>query len=272
MDDLSPTLNRIADLALEYGLSLAYAIVTLILGLWIIGWITRAFTNMMKKRDVDASLVPFLRSLVNILLKLALLITVAGMIGIEMTSFVAIIGAAGLAVGLALQGTLQNFAGGVMILLFKPYRVGNYIKAQGHGGIVKEIQIFNTILNTPDNKIIIIPNGGLANSSIINFSAMPQRRVDFSFGIGYNDDFEQAKQIIHEIIAADERILKDPAPFVRVGELADSSVNITTRVWVDAGNFWGVHFDMIENVKKRFDAEGISIPYPQMDVHVNQLN
>jgi len=199
----------------------------------------------------------------------ALIISIAGMVGIEMTSFVAILGAAGLAVGLAMQGTLQNFAGGVMILLFKPYKVGDFIDAAGHMGTVKEIQIFNTILNTPDNKIIIIPNGTLANSSMTNFSTMETRRVDFSFGIGYGDDFEKAKAIIQDIISKDERIHKDPKPFARVGELADSSVNITTRVWVNA-DYWDVHFDMIENVKKRFDAEGISIPYPQMDVHLDK--
>jgi len=200
----------------------------------------------------------------------ALFISVAGMVGIEMTSFIAILGAAGLAVGLALQGTLQNFAGGVMILLFKPFKVGDVLEAQGYVGSVKEIQIFNTIMATPDNKIIIIPNGSLANSSMTNYSTMDTRRVDFSFGIGYDDDFDKAKEIIKGLIDADERILKDPAPFVRVGELADSSVNITTRVWVNAPEYWNVHFDMIENVKRSFDKEKISIPYPQMDVHLDK--
>ena len=193
------------------------------------------------------------------------------MIGIEMTSFVAILGAAGLAVGLALQGTLQNFAGGVMLLLFKPFKVGDVLSAQGFTGSVKEIQIFNTIMATPDNRIIIIPNGGLANSAMTNFSTMDTRRVDFSFGIGYDDDFEKAKSLIRSLIDADSRILKDPEPFVRVGELADSSVNITTRVWVNAADYWAVHFDLIENVKKTFDKEKVSFPYPQMDVHTNQL-
>jgi small conductance mechanosensitive channel len=200
----------------------------------------------------------------------ALFISVAGMVGIEMTSFIAILGAAGLAVGLALQGTLQSFAGGVMILLFKPFKVGDVLEAQGYVGSVKEIQIFNTIMATPDNKIIIIPNGSLANSSMTNYSTMDTRRVDFSFGIGYDDDFDKAKEIIKGLIDADERILKDPAPFVRVGELADSSVNITTRVWVNAPEYWNVHFDMIENVKRSFDKEKISIPYPQMDVHLDK--
>jgi len=226
---------------------------------------------MMIKRNLDASLIPFLSSIIGIILKAALFISVAGMIGIEMTSFVAILGAAGLAVGLALQGTLQNFAGGVMLLLFKPFKVGDVLSAQGFTGSVKEIQIFNTIMATPDNRIIIIPNGGLANSAMTNFSTMDTRRVDFSFGIGYDDDFEKAKSLIRSLIDADSRILKDPEPFVRVGELADSSVNITTRVWVNAADYWAVHFDLIENVKKTFDKEKVSFPYPQMDVHTNQL-
>jgi len=226
---------------------------------------------MMIKRNLDASLIPFLSSIIGIILKAALFISVAGMIGIEMTSFVAILGAAGLAVGLVLQGTLQNFAGGVMLLLFKPFKVGDVLSAQGFTGSVKEIQIFNTIMATPDNRIIIIPNGGLANSAMTNFSTMDTRRVDFSFGIGYDDDFEKAKSLIRSLIDADSRILKDPEPFVRVGELADSSVNITTRVWVNAADYWAVHFDLIENVKKTFDKEKVSFPYPQMDVHTNQL-
>ncbi len=271
MENMEEIMTMVQGLVVDYGLKLIYAVVTLVIGLWIIGMITRGFSKTLEKREVDPSLIPFLRSVINIMLKVALVVTVATMMGIEMTSFVAILGAAGLAVGLALQGTLQNFAGGVMILLFKPYKVGDVITAGGHTGGVKEIQIFNTILTTPDNKIIILPNGSLANSSMVNFSTMPTRRVDFSFGIGYNDDFEKAKSILHDIIAADSRIHKDPEPFVRVGELADSSVNITVRVWADSADYWGIHFDMIEAVKKRFDAEGISIPYPQMDVHVDQM-
>ena len=197
-----------------------------------------------------------------------LIVSVIGQLGVETTSFIAVLGAAGLAVGLALQGTLQNFAGGVIILLLKPFKVGDFVDVGGHMGTVKEIQIFTTIMVTPDNKVIIIPNGGLANASMTNFSAMPTRRVDFSFGIGYGDDFEKAKSLIKGLIDADSRILKDPEPFVRVGELADSSVNITTRVWVNSADYWAVHFDMIENVKKTFDKEGVSIPYPQMDVHM----
>ena len=254
----------------EYGIKLIGAVAALLIGLWIIKILVGFMRRTMIKRNIDASLVPFLSSIIGITLKAALLISVAGMVGIEMTSFVAILGAAGLAVGLALQGTLQNFAGGVMILLFKPFKIGDVLSAQGFTGSVKEIQIFNTIMATPDNKVIIIPNGGLANSAMTNFSTMDTRRVDFSFGIGYDDDFEKAKDLIRSLIDADARILKDPEPFVRVGELADSSVNITTRVWVNAADYWAVHFDLIENVKKTFDKEKVSFPYPQMDVHTNQ--
>jgi len=187
-----------------------------------------------------------------------------------MTSFIALIGAAGLAVGMALSGSLQNFAGGVMILLFKPFKAGDFIEAQGYSGVVKEIQIFNTLLTTPDNKIVILPNGGLSGSSMVNYSALPTRRVDFSFGTGYNDDIDQAKEVLQKIIDSDTRILKDPEAFVAVGELADSSVNFTVRVWVNAADYWGVYFDMQEKVKKEFDANNLSIPYPQTDVHLHK--
>jgi len=190
------------------------------------------------------------------------------MVGIAMTSFVAILGAAGLAVGMALSGTLQNFAGGVMILLFKPYKPGDFLEAQGYMGVVQEIQIFNTILLTPDNRKVIIPNGGLSSSSMINYSAMETRRVDFSFGVGYSDDIDKSRQVILDEIAKLPYVLKDPAPFVMVGELADSSVNFTTRVWVKGEDYWTCFFELTENVKKAMDANNISIPFPQTDVHL----
>jgi small conductance mechanosensitive channel len=192
------------------------------------------------------------------------------MIGIEMTSFVAILGAAGLAVGLALSGTLQNFAGGVMILAFKPFKVGDFIDAQGYMGTVSEIQIFNTILKTPDNKTIIIPNGGLSTSSMTNFSTEPKRRVDWTFGVGYGDDAEKTKAVLRKLIDEDSRILQDPEPFIALSELADSSVNFVVRAWVNAADYWAVFFDMNDKVYKTFDKEGLNIPYPQMDVHVHQ--
>lgn len=256
-------------LAETYLWPLVSAILIWIIGGMVIKAIVGAFGRNMQKREVDPSLQPFLRNLVSALLKIMLIIAVLGTLGIEMTSFIAILGAAGLAVGMALSGTLQNFAGGVMILIFKPFKVGDVIDAQGYTGGVAEIQIFNTILKTPDNKTIIIPNGGLSNSAMTNYSTEPRRRVDWTIGIGYGDDTTKAREVIQRMVDADSRILKDPAPFIAVAELADSSVNFTVRAWVEAGDYWGVFFDMNENVYKTFNAEGLNIPYPQMDVHVH---
>jgi small conductance mechanosensitive channel len=260
--------DQISNLVYEYGPKVIGAIVVLIIGLWVIKLITRGFGRMMQKKETDPSLQGFLKSMVSILLKVLLFISVMGMIGIEATSFIAIIGAAGLAVGLALQGTLQNFAGGVMILLFKPYKVGDFVDGAGHMGTVKEIGIFTTVLNTPDNKLIIIPNAQLSNSSLTNFSAMETRRVDFTFGIAYGDDFDVAKKVLIELINADERIFKDPEPFIALSELADSSVNIVVRVWAKGADYWGIFFDMNEKVYKTFTEKGLNIPFPQMDVHL----
>ena len=243
-----------------YGLRLLGAIVALVIGLWIIKIIVRSIRKGLDKGKMDDSLKPFITSLVTITLKTLLVISVLGMMGIQMTSFIAIIGAAGLAVGLALSGTLQNFAGGAMILLFKPFKVGDFIKVQGFAGSVKEIQIFNTILNTSDKQTIIIPNGGLATGSMINFSTEPRRRVDWTFGIGYGDDFDKAKSVLLKLISEDSRILKDPEPFIALAELGDSSVNLTVRVWVNSADYWGVFFDMNEKVYKSFAKESLNIP------------
>jgi small conductance mechanosensitive channel len=270
MDSVNTIWDKINDVVITFGPRLIGAIITLIIGWWIIGIIQRSVRKSFEKREMEPSLRGFLNSMIGILLKILLLISVIGMIGVQMTSFIAILGAAGLAVGMALSGTLQNFAGGVIILLFKPFKVGDYIEAQGHSGSVNEIQIFNTILKTPDNKTIIIPNGGLSTGSMINYSTEPQRRVDFVFGIGYGDDVDKAKAVIQQLIDGDERILKDPAPFIAVSELADSSVNLVVRVWAEASNYWGIHFDMHEKVYKTFDKEGLNIPFPQMDLHVHK--
>lgn len=268
MENLS---EKIYGLVMSYGPKLVGAIITLVVGMWIISIIKKVISRQLEKGNVDPSLKGFLNSMIGIGLKLMLWIAVIGMLGVQMTSFVAILGAAGLAVGMALSGTLQNFAGGVMILLFKPFKVGDFIEAQGHMGIVNEIQIFNTILKTVDNKTIIIPNGGLSTSSMVNFSTEEERRVDFTFGIAYGDDVDKAKEVLMNIIKADKRILNDPAePFIAVSELADSSVNFTVRVWAKAANYWGIFFDMNENVYKEFAKAGINIPFPQMDVHVQQ--
>jgi small conductance mechanosensitive channel len=269
MENFQVVIERLYGLAVRYGLKLVLAIVVLIVGLIVIKWISRTMVRFMKKGDVNESLIPFLKSMTSILLKVMLVISVMSMVGIQMTSFIAVLGAAGLAVGLALQGTLQNFAGGVMILLFKPYEVGHYIEAQGYMGTVKEIQIFTTVLNTPDNRKVIIPNSPLATGSITNFSAMPTRRIDFSFGIGYTDDIDKAKEILLAMAKKDERILKDEnPPAVMVEGLGDSSVNLKLRVWLKSEDYWDVFFEYTETVKKQYDAAGISIPFPQRDVHV----
>jgi small conductance mechanosensitive channel len=269
MEKFQQVIENLYTLAVRYGVKLVLALVVLIIGLMVIKAITKGMVKIMKKRDMNESLIPFLKSIMNILLKVMLIISVMGMVGIQMTSFIAVLGAAGLAVGLALQGTLQNFAGGVMILLFKPYEVGNFIEAQGFMGTVKEIQIFTTVLLTPDNRKVIIPNSPLATGAITNFSAMPTRRIDFSFGIGYTDDIDKAKNILLKMAEKDDRVLKDEnPPAVMVEALADSSVNLKLRVWLKSEDYWDVNFDYTESVKKQFDAAKISIPFPQRDVHV----
>lgn len=270
LDSMDSLWNDYSPMIVEYGTGLLYALVVLILGLMVVKMITGSMKKMMLKSNMDNSLVPFLTSLIGTTLKILVVISALGMLGIEMTSFIALLGAAGLAIGMALSGTLQNFAGGVMILIFKPFKVGDFINAQGHSGSVKEIQIFNTILNTPDNKIIIIPNGGLSTSSMTNFSALETRRVDWTFGIAYGDDVDKAEAVLQKLIDADKRILKDPASFIAVGELADSSVNFVVRAWVNAADYWGVYFDMNKAVYKTFDKEGLSIPFPQMDIHLDK--
>ena len=263
-------LAQITEMALEYGPKIIGAIIVWIVGGWIIKLLLRGFGKVMDRSNMDPSLKPFLKSLVSTLLKVMLVISVLSMLSIEMTSFIAILGAAGLAVGMALSGTLQNFAGGVMILIFKPFKVGDVIDAQGFVGSVSEIQIFNTILKTPDNKTIIIPNGGLSTSSMTNFSTEERRRVDWTIGIAYGDDVDKAKEVIKNLCDEDERILKDPEVFIAVSELADSSVNFVVRAWVNAADYWGVYFDMNEKVYKTFGQHGLNIPYPQMDVHLHK--
>jgi small conductance mechanosensitive channel len=267
---LIPSGEKFMGFVINYGGKLLLAILALIIGFWLIGRFGRMMRRFFSNREIDKTLQSFLIQLVGVTLKILLVISVINTIGVQMTSFIALLGAAGLAFGMALSGTLQNFAGGVMLLIIKPFKVGDYIEAQGHSGTVKEIQIFHTVLNTPDKKLIVIPNGGLSNSSMINYSAEPQRRVDWSFGISYTDDIDKAKATILAVITADDRVLKDPEPFVGVASLGESSVNIATRAWVDAENYWDIFFKMNEAVKKEFDTKGISIPFPQQDVHLYQ--
>lgn len=272
MEKVNEYSDQLVELAILYGPKIIGAIITLIIGLWVIKKITNRVKKAFEKRDIDPSLRPFLTGLISTLLKVFLVVSVLSMVGIAMTSFVAIIGSIGLAIGLALSGTLQNFAGGVILLILKPFKVGDFIEAQGYSGTVNSIQIFNTVLKTPDNKTIIIPNGGLSTGSMINYSTEAKRRVDWTVGIGYGDDIDKARKILLEILKADERVHKDPAPFIQVSELADSSVNLATRVWVDAGDYWGVFMETNEKIYNEFNKQGINIPFPQMDVHLHKNN
>jgi small conductance mechanosensitive channel len=273
MENLDKYIDILKTMTVEYGPRVIGAILVLFIGFKISSAIARSLRKSLAKSKIDDSLVPFLSSLAATLLKILVVISAMGMLGIEMTSFIAILGAAGFAVGMALSGTLQNFAGGVMILIFKPFKVGDFVEAGGQMGVIKEIQIFNTIMTTVDNKRIIIPNGGLSNSTMTNFSAEPFRRVDFTFGIGYNDDIDKARKVIMDEIGKLPQVLNEPAePFVGVSELADSSVNFAVRVWVKGADYWDVFFALNENVKKAFDANKISIPFPQTDVHIYNEN
>jgi small conductance mechanosensitive channel len=252
------------------GTNIGLALVTLILGLGVASWVTKLVSKALTRKNVDISLAKFLSSIVGVLLKVVVFLSVLGILGIKTTSFIAILGSAGLAVGLALQGSLSNFAGGVLIIILKPFKVGDVIEAQGHVGCVDEVNIFVTKLKTPDNKVILIPNGPLANGSIVNITAEPTRRVDFTFGVGYGDDLRKAKEVIQKTILADSRVLQDPAPFIAVSELADSSVNFVVRVWAKTEDYWGVYFDGLENVKLALDENQISIPFPQTDLYIKE--
>ncbi|MEX0721630.1 MAG: mechanosensitive ion channel domain-containing protein [Balneolaceae bacterium] len=257
-------------LAYIYGLKVLGAIVTLIVGLWIVKYVTRGVGNVLYKSKVDEALVNFLKSLTSILLKVMVYITAFSMLGIEMTSFIAILGAAGLAIGLALQGSLANFAGGVLILFFKPFRVGEFIEGQSKSGTVERIDILHTVLKTPDNQTVIIPNGQLANSPITNYSEKPTRRAKFNVGISYDSDIKKAREVILRVINSDERTLELPEPIVVLNELADSSLNISAMAWTKTEDYWGFFWDNLEKVKEGLDKEGIVIPFPQRDVYVHQ--
>ena len=244
------------------------ALVVLLVGFWLVKKLLWVTNRHMEKRGVDKTLRPFLLTLIGIFLKLLIVISVASMVGIATTSFVAVLAAAGLAIGLALQGSLSNFAGGILILLFKPIKEGDFIEAQGQGGTVKEIQLFSTILTTPDNKTVIVPNSLVSNSLVINYSVEPLRRVDLTFGVSYSDDIAKVKGLIEKSVASEQRILDDPKPLIRVTQLADNSVNLATRVWVKREDYWEVYYNMQEGIKQAFDEAGVTIPFPQMDVRV----
>lgn len=270
IESITPFLETVKETITQYGLKCVGGIVFIIVALWIASAFTKKLSKVMIKREVDEALAGFLCSLAGVLLKIVIIISAMNIIGIEATSFIAILGAAGLAVGLALQGTLQNFAGGTLILILKPYRIGDYISVGGYDGVVASIQIFSTILTTTDNKTVIIPNGGISTSSLVNYSTQSQRRVDWSFGVSYNSDYKMVKQTIQEILDAEPRILKDPATFIGLGEMADSSINITTRAWTKTPDYWGVYFDVNQKIFETFKEKNIEIPFPQMDVQLKK--
>jgi len=268
MEQVNVYWEKAVDLIMGYGPKLILAIVVLIIGLWLINRFVRVLRKGFEKRDLDPTLRPFITGLIGWTLKIMLIISVASMIGIQTTSFIAVLGAVGLAIGLALQGTLANFAGGFLILVFKPFKVGDLIDAQGYLGVVEEIQIFVTKILTPENRLVILPNGMLSNGSIKNLTAKGHVRVDIVIGISYGSDIKKARDILLEVMKSQEKVLKDPEPFVGVLELGDSSVNLAVRPWCHPGDYWDVFFNTTENGKLALDKKGIEIPFPQRDVHL----
>lgn len=262
--------NQVENYISLYGLSILGAILTVVIGLWIAKALTNRSAKMVKKRGYDETLASFVSKLVKVILYLVVIIAALDQIGVDTTSVIAVLGAAGIAVGFALQGTLSNFAAGVMIIIFRQIKVNDFVEGGGTMGTVAEIGMFHTKLDTPDNKAIYVPNSKLVGDNITNFSEHDIRRVDMVVGISYQDDIDKAKSIINELLEKDERVLEDPAPTVVVGALADSSVNFNVRPWTKKENYWTFYWDMTETIKKKFDEEGISIPFPQRDVHLFQ--
>lgn len=260
--------TQVQEVAAVWGLKVIAAVAIFIIGRWIAKLIRRIVRRVMEKAEVEPIIIGFASSMAYIALLAFVVIAALGQLGIQTTSFIAILGAAGLAIGLALQGSLANFAAGFLMIVFRPFKVGDFIEGAGVAGVVQEIQIFTTTLKTPDNKTIIIPNAKLSGDNIINYSAQETRRVDMTVGVAYDADLAHVKNVLNDIISKDERIFADPAPKVAVAELADSSVNFVVRVWTKTADYWGVKFDATEAIKNRFDAEGIGIPFPQHDIHI----
>ena len=266
--DFSNILPRLQELLAVYGLKIVAALVIFIVGRWVARALKRLAVRMMKKANVEETLISFVGNLTYIVLLVFVIIAALNQLGIQTTSFIAIIGAAGLAIGLALQGSLANFAAGVLMIIFRPFKVGDFIEAGGIAGVVEKIEIFTTQLRTPDNKTIIIPNASVTGGSITNYSAKDTRRVDMVIGVGYGDDLKKVREVMEDVLAKDDRVLADPAPTIGVLELGDNSVNFAVRPWVKTEDYWGAYFDLTETIKRRFDEEGISIPFPQRDVHL----
>lgn len=261
-------MEMVAEYATRYGIRLLGAILIFIVGRWVATLIRKGVEGAMGKSHVDATLVKFTGNFVYGILMVVVVLAALNQIGVQTTSFIAIIGAAGLAIGFALQGSLANFAAGIMLIVFRPFKVGDFVQAAGEGGIVEEISLFTTQMRTPDNKTIIIPNAGITGGNITNFSAKDTRRIDLTIGVSYSDDLKKVKEVLADILEKDERILRDPAWTIGVVALADSSIDFAVRPWVKASDFWSVYFDTLQTIKERFDAEDISIPFPQRDIHV----
>ncbi|MGA7874752.1 MAG: mechanosensitive ion channel domain-containing protein [Desulfoferrobacter sp.] len=270
MENLQQLVMTVWEMITVFGLKLIAAIAVFFFGRWIALFLKKIIDRAMRRAEVDETIISFTVHLAYIAMIAFVVLAALGQLGIQTASLIAVLGAAGLAVGLALQGSLANFAAGILMVIFRPFKVGDYVEGAGVAGTVKEIQIFTTLLVTPDHKTIIIPNAKITGDNIINYASQGTRRVDMVFGIGYGDDIDKAKRTLNEIVANDQRVLKHPEPQIAVLELGDSSVNLVCRPWVEAGNYWNLYFDMMETVKKRFDAEGISIPFPQRDVHLFQ--
>ena len=265
--ELSQVLQQVTTLCIEAGKSILLAILIFVVGRYLIKFINRMIGRMMERKKVEPTIQSFLKSFINVLLTILLIITTVSALGVNTTSFAALLASAGVAVGMALSGNLQNLAGGIILLLFKPYKVGDYIEAQGVSGTVKEIQIFHTIILTVDNKQVYVPNGALSSGSVINYSSEPLRRVDLTVSVEYGTQVDTVKQALEDIIKADGRILTDPKPFVALGNLASSSIDFTVRTWVKGADYWPVYFDLTRNVYQEFNQRGIKFPFPQIQVH-----
>lgn len=265
--EMDQLIQEAITMGMEAGKSILLAVVIAVLGRYAIKFINRVVARMLERRNVEPTVQTFLKSFVNILLIILLIITVIGTLGVNTTSLAALLASAGLAVGMALSGNMQNLAGGLILLFFKPYKVGDFIEAQGVSGTVKAIQIFHTILTTPDNKVLFIPNGPLSSGNVVNYSQNGTRRVDFTISVEYGTDVEKVKQVTLELLQSDSRILQEPAPFIAVSALADSSVNFTLRVWVNVADYWGVYFDTNERIYGEYNKQGIKFPFPQLQIH-----
>ncbi len=262
-------LNSLIEIGSSLSISLLMALAILIIGRQLVKLILRLITVALEKSNVEDTVRIFVTNLLNTLLMILVFIAAINQLGIETTSIIAVLGAAGLAIGLALQGSLSNFAAGILIVIYRPYKVGDYIEAGNYAGTVKDIQIFSTVLKTPDNKIVVVPNGSIMNGSIVNYSDQDTRRIDLIIGCSYEDDIDKVRSVLEDILKKEKRVLKDPKPQIAVTELADSSVNFIFRPWVKRVDYLPVYYSLLEEVKKRFDKEGISIPYPQSDVHIH---